>query len=380
MSSSRPGRMRVGMNLLWLLPGVAGGAERYATRLLQALADEARDEVEVTIFCNRRFPAAHDDLTARLSTAVAPIDGRSRTVRIAMESSWLAREAARRDLELIHHPNDVIPWFHTRPSALTIHDLRSMAGGEVLSRSHAAYLRARVPASARRAAVVMTPSDYVRRQVLERFRLDPTRVLVVSAPMFPGPQPHSNGSGPSPMTGRYFVYPAVTDRHKNHAILLEAFARVATKDPEVRLVLTAIPGNDETEVEASIRRLGLGGHVQRLGRIPDGDLDRLLAGAVGLVYPSRYEGYGLPLAEAMGVGCPVIASSATALPEVIGDAGLVVGPDDVAGWTDAMLRLLGDEALRSRLVVAGRERVRSLSSAETAHRLVAAYRLASARP
>src|SRR5205823_11455851 len=93
---TRPGRMRVGMNLLWLLPGVAGGAERYATRLLRALADEARDEVDLTIFCNRRFPPAHEDLTARLSTAVAPLDGRSRAVRIAMESSWLAREAARR--------------------------------------------------------------------------------------------------------------------------------------------------------------------------------------------------------------------------------------------------------------------------------------------
>jgi alpha-1,3-rhamnosyl/mannosyltransferase len=110
--------------------------------------------------------------------------------------------------------------------------------------------------------------------------------------------------------------------------------------------------------------------------VTDRDLDRLLAGAVGLVYPSRFEGYGLPLAEAMALGCPVIASSATALPEVVGDAGLVIGPDDVAGWTAAMLRLLDDETLRSRLVAAGRERVRSLSPGESARRLVAAYRLA----
>ena len=94
------------------------------------------------------------------------------------------------------------------------------------------------------------------------------------------------------------------------------------------------------------------------------------------MYPSRYEGYGLPLAEAMAVGCPVIASSATALPEVVGDAGLLVDPDDVAGWTDAMLRLLDDGTLRARLIAAGRERTRGLTPNETARRLVAAYRLA----
>ena len=379
MSRMPVGRMRVGMNLLWLLPGVAGGAERYAVRLLRALADEAHDDVDVTIFCNRRFPAAHGDLTARHPTAVAPIGGGSRAVRIATESTWLAREASRRDLQLVHHANDVLPWFRTRPSALTIHDLRSMEGTEVLSRSHAAYLHARVPPSARAAAVVMTPSDYVRQQVLDRFRLDPARVLVVSAPVFPGHAPDTNGSGSPPVPGRYFVYPAVTNRHKNHAVLLEAFAGVAANDPDVQLVLTAVPGNGDIEVEASIRRLELGDRVRRLGRIPDGDLDRLLAGAVGLVYPSRYEGYGLPLAEAMALGCPVIASSATALPEVVGDAGLVIGPDDVAGWAAAMLRLLDDETLRSRLVAAGRERVRSLSPAESARRLVAAYRLALER-
>ena len=367
--------VRVGMNLLWLLPGAAGGAERYAIGLLRALADEAHDDVDVTIFCNRRFSAAHGELTARYPTVVAPIDGGSRALRIGMESTWLARKASRKDIQLVHHPNDVIPWFRTRPSALTIHDLRSMAGAQVLSRSRASYLRARVPASARAAAVVMTPSDHVRQQVLDRFGLDPARVLVVSAPVLPGPD-HANSSDPPPVAGRYFVYPAATHRHKNHAVLLEAFAGVAGDDPDVRLVLTAVPGNGETEVETSIRRLGLGDRVRRLGRISDGDLDRLLAGAVGLVYPSRYEGYGLPLTEAMAVGCPVIASSATALPEVVGDAGLLVDPDDVAGWTDAMLRLLDDGTLRARLIAAGRERTRDLTPNETARRLVAAYRLA----
>jgi len=101
---------------------------------------------------------------------------------------------------------------------------------------------------------------------------------------------------------------------------------------------------------------------------------------VALVYPSTYEGFGLPLAEAMAVGCPVIASNRTALPEVLGDAGIILDPDDVDGWADAMLRLLADEGLRAELIAAGRERVRSFSSEEAARGQVAAYRLALETP
>jgi glycosyltransferase involved in cell wall biosynthesis len=146
--------------------------------------------------------------------------------------------------------------------------------------------------------------------------------------------------------------------------------------PDLRLVLTGTPGNADAEVGDAIRRLGLEGRVIRAGRLADPAFDRLLAGAVALVYPSTYEGFGLPLTEAMAVGCPVVASATTALPEVVGEAGILVDPDDVDGWTDAMLRVLDDEPLRERLIAAGRERVRPLTPVATARRLVAAYRLA----
>jgi alpha-1,3-rhamnosyl/mannosyltransferase len=116
--------------------------------------------------------------------------------------------------------------------------------------------------------------------------------------------------------------------------------------------------------------------VIRAGRLADPAFDRLLADAVGLVYPSTYEGFGLPITEAMAAGCPVIASTATALPEVVGDAGIVVDPRDRDGWADAMLRLLDDDELRRRLIAAGKERVTSMTPASTARRLVEAYRRA----
>ena len=115
-----------------------------------------------------------------------------------------------------------------------------------------------------------------------------------------------------------------------------------------------------------------------LGYVRDERLPELYRGAAAFVYPSRFEGFGLPIVEAMAAGCPVIAAAGTALPEVVGDAGLLVDADDVGGWTDAMARTLNDDGLRSRLSRAGRERVRSMTPKASAQRLFAAYRVAGA--
>jgi glycosyltransferase involved in cell wall biosynthesis len=366
----------VGVNLLWLVPGAAGGAETYATRLLRAVADEPVDDIEITILCNRGFPSAHPQLVERFSTAVAPVDGRSRPARIVAETTWIVREASRRNLRLIHHMNDVLPWFRSRPSALTIHDLRSMAGRRILGPGRAAYLRARMPTSVRRASVIMTPTNYVRNEVVDVLRADADRVVVVPAPVFVRQNPAVRGTARS--RDRSFVYPARTDRYKNHAVLLEAFAKLAVTEPDVRLVLTGARGDAEQDVRASIRDLGISDRVDRPGRIPEADLHGLIASAVALVYPSRFEGFGLPIVEAMAAGCPVIAAAGTALPEVVGDAGLLVDPDDVGGWTAALARVLNDDSLRSQLSRAGRERVRSLTPTASAQELFAAYRVAVA--
>ena len=365
--------LRVGINLLWLQPGRAGGAERYALAVVRALSDEGADDVDPTIFCNRRVAMVYPDLAERFATVVAPLEGRARAVRIGMESSWLAREIARRSLELTHHLNDVMPWIHPGRTALTVHDLRSMRGGAVLGRGQAAYLRIAVPRSIRTARIVMTPTDFVRTDVIDRFSIDPGRVTVVSAPppaIAPAPSVALQPQGP------YFLYPAITSRHKNHRTLLEAFAKLAAERPDVRLVLTGSSGNAEADVRSEIARLGVEDRVIRAGRLAEPAFDRMLIGATALVYPSTYEGFGLPITEAMAVGCPVIASTATALPEVVGDAGILLDPQDLTGWTDAMTRVLDDEALRARLIAAGNARVATHTPAETAGRVVAAYRLA----
>jgi glycosyltransferase involved in cell wall biosynthesis len=367
--------LRVGINLLWLLPGEGAGAEVYSMRVLRALLDEPAPELDLTVFANRRLAHAHPEELGSVPVATAPVDGGSRTARVAAESTWLPREVRRRRLDLVHHMADVVPWLRGRPSVLTIHDLRALHRPDILGTPHAAYLRARLRPSVRASSVVITPTETVRSSVVDELGADPDRVRVVSAPLFAlaDDPPHPGIAGP------FFVYPSTTEPHKNHATLIRAFAGVAGTGPGPSLVLTGAPGRSDRDVAAEIERRRMGDAVLRLGRVPRERLDGLIARAVAVVYPSEYEGFGLPLAEAMAAGCPVIASDLPVIREVVGDAGVLVDPSDTAAWADAMRRLLDDDALRDRLASAGRERAGRFTPAETSRRLSDAYRFAAGR-
>jgi glycosyltransferase involved in cell wall biosynthesis len=371
-------RLRVGMNALFLKPGRVGGTEEYVRRLVSALEHAASDEVALTLFVNRRFAASLPESTAA-SRAIAPVSGDSPPIRIAIESTWLAREAVRRSIDVVHHLGNTIPQVRTRPAVVTIHDIQPIVRPGDFGRVKGGYLRGRLRSAALGSRVVMTPSGYVRRQVIERFQVDDARVVVVQAPIEIAPAIDGTEGSPLPdaIQEPFFLYPAITHPHKNHVTLLRAFATVAASDARVSLVFTGGEGAAESTVRHEIRALQLRERVRRLGRITRPDLDRLLRRAVALTFPSRHEGYGLPVAEAMALGCPVIASDATAIPEVVGDAGLLVDPNDVGGWVAAMSSMLGNDDLRATLIVNGRERAASLSPDETARRLVDAYRVAA---
>jgi alpha-1,3-rhamnosyl/mannosyltransferase len=177
---------------------------------------------------------------------------------------------------------------------------------------------------------------------------------------------------------RFVVYPAVTWPHKNHSVLVEALALLDDAHADIAAVLLGAPGPGDRALDDLVTRRGLAGRVRRLGRVPDDDRDALYAVALALTFPSRYEGFGAPVIEAMGAGCPVIASSTTALPEVVDAAGMLIDPDDASAWAAAITALADDVGQRRRLVDAGRERAVEFSSVRSAELLVGAYRQALA--
>ena len=373
---------RVGVNLLWCVPGEVGGSEEYLARQLTGLDDA---DIELTLFTVRGYAEAHPELAARFALVTAPTDGRRRSLRVALEHTWLAGRARERRLHLLHHAGGMLPRAQPAPGVLTIHDLQYLVYPEFFSQLKLMWLASGVPSSVRRAAAITVPSEFVKTTVVDAFGFAAERIVVVPHGLDP-----QFGEAPGPdearlrdrygLSGRFVLYPAITHPHKNHATLLQAFAGLGPGHDDVRLVLLGGAGLAAADVSADSERLGVADRLVRPGRVPDADRDALYRIATVMAFPSLYEGFGAPVLEAMALGCPVVAADATALPEVAGDAAVLVDPHSVEAWQAALERVLDDGDERRRLAAAGRGRAARYTSAASARALLDAYRLATGTP
>lgn len=377
-------QLRVGVNLLWLLPGAVGGSEEYTTRALRGLAELAPPDLQLTLFALDGFVDAHPDLAAAFPTVTAGVDGRSRARRVAAEATWLARAARRPSIDLLHHAGGVVPpgpAVGRFPSVLTIHDLQPLVLPENFRPVKRRWLHAMIPRSARRARMILTPSDPASASVVERLGVAPERVMTVphgiETPPPVAPDRLDEVRRRYRLDGPVVLYPAIPYRHKDHATLVRAFARVAAARPDATLVLPGGTERDEAGLAAVIRATGRGDQVRRTGRIGWDDLHALYALATVVAVPSRFEGFGAPALEAMAAGVPVVAADATALPWVVGDAGVLVAVGDEGAWAEALARLLDDPGERRRLIAAGHDRAATFTWERSAAALAAAYRRAA---
>lgn len=376
------------VNLTWLVPGVVGGSERATTDALRAVLECGPNDVDLRLAVLRPFLAAHPDLAAALPCEVLDLDGSAKLRRVVAEQTWLAMVARRTGAQVVHHAGGVVPILHPGRVVVTIHDLQPLDLPSNFSVAKRIYIRTMVGRSARTADVVCVPSGFTRSRVLDLLAVSPSRVRVVPWSVPPhdlDPDPatvpdksevHAGASADGP----YFLYPAITYPHKNHMVLIEAFARVAATSPDVHLVLTGGEGPVEHEVTDRVRALGLGARVRRTGRVSSVELDRWYEHAAAVVVPSRYEGFGLPALEAMARGCPVIASRAGSLPEFVRAEDLV-DPDDVTAWANAMQAVLSmDGSERSARIAAGLARALEFTPERTASALLDSYRQAAGAP
>lgn len=373
---------KVGINLLWMVPGVVGGSETYTTRLLHGLT-ERQSKMDYLLFALPQFASAHPELTSRFETLYAPLTGQWKSFRVAGENSWLATQSRKNKIDLLHHAGGVLPLFPSQRPVLTIHDLQYLYYPEYFTRTKLIYLKQMVPRSAENARLILTPSEFTRRTVIERLNIDPS--IVVAVPH--GISPREDKVDASDIRerfdipGRFFLYPAATYPHKNHLVLLEAFSKLLKVHPDVSLILTGAKAWAEWKVAADmrvriieeIRNLGIETKVKMLGYVSSRDLDALYQEAVAVTFTSRFEGFGAPVLEAMARGCPVIASNATALPEVVAVAGRLVSPDNPEDWCNAMCHLLEDETQRSILIKLGAERAKDFAWTRSAQILEDSY-------
>jgi glycosyltransferase involved in cell wall biosynthesis len=284
---------------------------------------------------------------------------------------------------VMHGTANTLPLLGTSmPAVVTLHDLAIYRHPEFFPRGQAFSTRVLMPRSLRRAARVICPSTYTAHDARALFGVPPERLRIIPHGVeelfrqLPSPAALQAARDRYRLPGRYVLFVGTLQPRKNLETALKALAAARRQAP-VALVVAGGRGWRDEAALSLIRALELEDAVRLLGYVPVSDLPALYGQAEAFLFPSRYEGFGLPVLEAMACRTPVIASSETSLPEVAGDAALLVPPGDEAGWASALEQVLHDPALRARLVAAGAARSRQFSWARSAAAHVAVYREAA---
>jgi alpha-1,3-rhamnosyl/mannosyltransferase len=328
---------QIAVNLLWCVPGKVGGSEQYLARQLAGLADRTdTDEdvphLDVQVYGPRGYAAAHPELSP-YDIVEMPSDGRNRAVRIARENTWLAVRT--RDVDLVHHGGGTRPFRTARRTLLTVHDVQYLSYPQYFSAVRLRYLSMMMPRSLRKATAVAVPSEYVRTTLIDRFGLDPQRVHVVVHGVESVDRNTLDIAGVQKRFGldglRYLIYPAITHPHKNHEFLVSLLAGPWRRTQHHLVFIGGQGRGHDALMDAIAAHGGVADRIHFTGHVGSADRDALVAGADALVFPSRYEGFGAPVVEAMGLGVPVVASDRTSLPGVVGDGGLVL-PLEIDAW------------------------------------------------
>jgi len=349
---------------------VPGGIGRYVRGLLEGLAEpDVAGEVHVVPFAAGPRPIDHDH---RLDGYV---DLGRPTGRVRYEL-WhrLRRPAVRVPCDLVHAPSLAVPPPGRAPLVVTVHDVAFLRHPEAFTRHGVAFHRRGLELAHREAAAVVVASGFARDELV-RTGFDATRIHIaphgVTLPAPEAPPTTDARVRRMGLEDPFVLVVGTIEPRKGLDVLTDAFTGARAAIPGLTLAVVGPRG------WLPVPGLDVDG-IRELGRVDERTLDALYRRAAVCVVPSRYEGFGLPALEAMARGCPVVASAATSLPEVIGDAGLLVDARDVDAWTATLVDLLRDPAARADLAERGRTRARDFTWARSARAHLGAYRAATA--
>ncbi len=380
--------MRVGIigHLLSFSPGYRqAGVSRYAEHLLQWLPSVAPD-LEFLVYAGRSAASGIHDrrFPDSLSWALSRLPTEYPQARIPWEQAAGPVALRRHQVDVVHGPVNVAPLLTRRPSVVTVHDLAFLIYPEQYPGAKQRYLNLLTRLSVERAERVIAVSDNTRTDVLRHYRVHPDRVIVVPNGVEPELTPVGDPGQIQALRERhrlperFILFVGTLQPRKNLVGLLRAYARL--KDTlDWPLVVVGAKGWLYEPVFNEARALGVTDRVIFAGYADQPTLRLWYSAATIFVYPSLYEGFGLPVLEAMACGTPVVTSSTSSLPEVAGDAAITIEPTDAGALASALDRLIQDVALRSELRRRGLDRARQFSWERTARETSAVYRQASCR-
>lgn len=350
--------MRIGVNLLYFRPGAVGGSETYLRNVLGHLAN---GDHEVILYC---WEGALSSLHG-LGAARALFRGTPWRPRRLIHEIGSIPAACRSDcIDVLWSPgNFALPRrLDGIPQVATIHDLQHAHLPEYFGLATRLYRTHAFRWTLRVSERVIAISEFTRQGLISLYSADPSRVVTIHLGAERRPAPTASERAEARrlygLPKQYVYYPASLWPHKNHELLLQALAAARRRSGvDLSLVLTGADQGRAEWLRALTRRLGLELVVRYLGFVPTRDVRAILAEAALLAFPSRFEGFGLPPLEAMALSVPVVAANRASIPEVVADAAVLIAPDDVGAWADALCRLATDHYARSNLVARGHENV-----------------------
>ena len=327
------------------------GDEMYMTGLLRELAASDLRLAAIT---------RHPELVPE---GIEPVElpARSQVLRMAVGVPCMLRRLR----PAVAHFQHSLPLACPSPAVVTVHDLSFERDPTVMGRRDRLIFRTTVPRSARRAARVLAVSELTKRDLIDLYGIPEGKIVVTPN----GVDPAFTPEGPSSDGEPYALFVGALQPRKDAAAAIEALALIGGGAP--RLVVVGQDKGGRVDAERSAERNGLAARVEFRGHVPQDELAALYRGAACLVFPSRYEGFGLPVVEAMASGTPVVATTAGALPEVAGGAAILVEERNPVALAGGIERALAD---RERLIAAGLARAQQFTWAETASRTLEVYR------
>jgi glycosyltransferase involved in cell wall biosynthesis len=371
--------MLIGLDAIPLTEPRAG-VGHYTYELARALA-EASPGDEFELVYPSSYPAVNLEERERLPPNLKEARVRVGAFGRRWWSAGLPRHAARRGVGLYHGTNYEVPLWGGTTRVVTVHDLSLFTHPETHERRRVWRARRRLPLMTRAAAAVVTPTEAVRRELCEWLRVPPSKVFAVHEAARECFKPMSKDEADAALRelkiggGEFLLAVGTIEPRKNLSTLVRAFEEVLRERPSsnLRLVVAGGRGWLSGPLFESLARSPARGRVLLTGYVSDGQLRALYSSCTAFVYPSLYEGFGLPPLEAMGCGAPVVAGHTPAVAEVSGGAARLFDPRDHAQLARALLELLDDEAARRALSEAGLRRAAQFSWQRTARATLDVY-------
>ncbi len=350
------------------------GIGRYAVNLASALK-RVSPELDLALLRDPSAVAQRLTLPAlpTIDCAVSPF---------ALSQQWRVRQALRGIRAMLYHsPYYLMPYRPGVAAVFTCHDLIPLIFPQYFRAQQRLVYRFAHQLALKTVQLTIAVSQSTKNDLQRFFRVNPDRIVVVHEGVDAHFQPPSRaeidrGKQLYALPDRYVLYFGSNKPHKNLVRLVEACAQLGIdkQDSGIRLVISGYWDQRYPEARQAVEKFGLADRVHFIGPVSEADLPALYGGATAFAFISEYEGFGLPPLEAMACGTPVIASNTSSLPEVIGDAGLLVDPHDVSAITAALVRVVNDAALRADLKQRSVERAATLTWERAAAQTLAVYR------